>query len=126
MAIQVSSRYRLGEFELEPATHCLKREHESIHLPELPFQVLLYLVENHERYVSRQELLERFWSGATGYEETLTKCISTIRLNLNDPPTSPRFIETRKKVGYRYIGPLEETPGPAESSRVIEKTVGVR
>ena len=70
--------------------------------------MLLYLVENRERYVSRQELIDRFWAGSDAYEETLTKCISTIRTQLDDPPNAPRFIETRKKVGYRYIGPFQE------------------
>ena len=70
--------------------------------------MLLYLVENRERYVSRQELIDRFWAGSDAYEETLTKCISTIRTQSDDPPNAPRFIETRKKVGYRYIGPFQE------------------
>lgn len=108
MAVQVHNKYVLGEFELEPEKYLLKHHNAHIHVPELPFQVLLYLVEQRDRYVSRQELLEHFWAGSESYEETLTKCISMIRTQLNDPPTSPRFIETRKKVGYRYIGPCEE------------------
>jgi DNA-binding winged helix-turn-helix (wHTH) protein len=99
--VQVNRHYLLGEFELEPEKSLIRREDETVHLAELPFQVLLYLVEHRERYVSRQELLDRFWTGSDGYEETLTKCISTIRTQLNDPPSTPRFIGTRKKVGYR-------------------------
>jgi TolB-like protein/DNA-binding winged helix-turn-helix (wHTH) protein/Tfp pilus assembly protein PilF len=87
--------------------YLITKEDESIHLPELPFQVLLYLIQNRERYVGRQELLDRFWEGNEVYEETLTKCISTIRTQLGDPPAAPVYIETRKKVGYRYIGPYE-------------------
>ena len=107
MAAHVHNRYLLGEFELDADRYLLKNHNKQLHLAELPFQVLLFLVDNRDRYVSRQELLERFWSGSDSYEETLTKCISTIRTQLNDPPTAPRFIETRKKVGYRYIGPCD-------------------
>jgi TolB-like protein/DNA-binding winged helix-turn-helix (wHTH) protein/Tfp pilus assembly protein PilF len=107
MAVQVHNKYLLGKFELEPEKYLLKRDDEQIHLPELPFQVLLYLVENRERYVSRKELLDHFWAGGDSYEETLTRCISTIRTQLDDPPSSPIYIETRKKVGYRYIGPFQ-------------------
>jgi TolB-like protein/DNA-binding winged helix-turn-helix (wHTH) protein len=114
MAVQLHDKYILGEFELDSDKHLLKHDHEHVHLPELPFRVLLYLVENRARYVSRQELLERFWSGSDAYEETLTKCVSTIRTHLNDPPAQPRYIETRKKVGYRYIGPFS---APAAASR---------
>lgn len=110
MSSLTPNRYQLGDFEVD-LYKCLITEHdEEIHLPELPFRVLLYLVENRDRYVSRQELLEKFWQGSESYEETLTKCISTVRTQLNDPPTAPRFIETRKKVGYRYIGPFATLP----------------
>src|SRR5262245_25342982 len=127
MAVEISRKYRLGEFELEPGKYLLKRGSEPIHLPELPFQVLVYLVENRERFVSRQELLERFWAGSDGYEETLTRCISTIRTQLGDPRSAPRFIETRKKVGYRYVGPLEEQAAASPSGRVeIERTHGIK
>ena len=92
MAAHVHNRYLLGEFELDAGLHLLKNHNTQLHLPELPFQVLLFLVDNRDRYVSRQELLERFWSGSDSYEETLTKCISTIRTQLNDPTTASRFI----------------------------------
>src|SRR5215471_14877924 len=109
MAVQLHNKYLLGEFELDCDKYLLKHHNQNVHLTELPFQVLLYLVEHRERYVSRNELLEKFWQGSDAYEETLTKCISTIRTQFNDPAHAPRFIETRKKVGYRYIGPFQET-----------------
>lgn len=120
MAVEVSRKYLLGEFELEPEKFLLKRGGQNLHLPELPFQVLLFLIDNRERYVSRKELLDRFWDGSEVYEDTLTKCISRIRTQLDDSTDTPRFIETRKKVGYRYIGPLDAAP--ASSVFEIERT----
>src|SRR6266705_4419141 len=120
MAVQLYNKYVLGEFELDADKYLLRHHSEHLHLPELPFQVLLYLVERRERYVSRQELLDRFWAGSNAYEETLTKSISTIRTQLNDPPNAPRYIETRKKVGYRYIGPFQQTAG---SEALVEASV---
>jgi TolB-like protein/DNA-binding winged helix-turn-helix (wHTH) protein/Tfp pilus assembly protein PilF len=105
--VQFRPKYYLGPFVVDSEKYLITKEEESIHLPELPFQVLLHLIQNRERYVSRQELLDRFWQGNEVYEETLTKCISTIRTQLGDPPSAPLYIETRKKVGYRYIGPYE-------------------
>ena len=60
MGVQLHHKYVLGEFELDADKYLLKRRNQSVHLAELPFQVLVYLVEYRERYVSRQELLERF------------------------------------------------------------------
>ena len=130
MSVQLHNRYALGEFELDCAKYLLKRNNQNLHLPDLPFQVLRYLVEHRERYVSRDELLERFWQGSSAYEETLTKCISTIRSQLNDQPNAPSYIATRKKVGYRYIGPFTETPAsssfPGDAPTVeIERTRGL-
>jgi len=120
MSLSVGKKYMLGEFELDSGKYLFTHSEEQLHLPELPFQVLLYLLEHRERYVSRQELLDHFWAGSQAYEETLTKCISTIRTQLNDPPTSPHYIETRKKVGYRYIGPCEEICVPEHAIRAGE------
>ena len=129
MALRFDNRYVLGEFELDADKYLLTHNKSSLHLPELPFQVLLYLVDNRNRYVSRQELLEKFWQANEAYEETLTKCISTIRTQLNDPANAPRYIETRKKVGYRYIGPFDSRPAittPVEISNLeIEQVRGV-
>ncbi|HKA21613.1 MAG TPA: winged helix-turn-helix domain-containing protein [Blastocatellia bacterium] len=129
MAVRLHSKYVLGEFELDADKYLLIHNNSSLHLPELPFQVLLYLVDNRERYVGRHELLEKFWQGSNGYEETLTKCISTIRTQLNDPANAPRYIETRKKVGYRYIGPFEQAPANSTSSEApyvaVEQVRGI-
>ena len=128
MTVRLHRKYLLGEFELDADKYLLMNNNSSVHLPELPFQVLLYLVDNRERYVSRQELLEKFWQGSDAYEETLTRCISTIRTQLNDPVNAPRYIETRKKVGYRYVGPVDSSPAtPVERSNLeIEQVRGVR
>lgn len=115
MTVQIQKTYRLGEFELDPNKRLLKRaDGEFVHLSHLPFRVLLYFVENRERVVTRQELLDQFWDGRDVYDITLTKCVGAIRKALGEDSDSPRFIETRWAEGYRYIGPLEE----------IEKRVG--
>src|SRR5215813_5284277 len=127
MSVQLQKKYVLGEFELEPRKYLLRHHDQNVHLPELPFQVLVYLIEHRDRYVSRQELLEHFWGGSDSYEETLTRCISTIRTQLNDPPNDSCFIETRKKVGYRYIGPFEEETVQFQATDLeIERSRGVK
>jgi len=119
MSVQVSKRYVLGEYRLEPDKRLLSRAGKPIHLANRPFQVLLYLIENRERVVSRHELLDRFWDGKDVYYVTLSKCVSAIRKALDDHADDCRFIETRWAEGYRYIGPLEEHNGPA-SPTVVE------
>src|SRR5687767_3626502 len=103
----VHRRYLLGDYCLEPDKQQLSRDGRAIKLPRLPFQVLVYLVEHRTRFVSRTELLDRFWSGKDVYDDALRKCVGAIRRALEDQAEQPVFVETRWGVGYRYIGPLE-------------------
>lgn len=102
-------RLQIGEFEIEPATRRLRRRGgELIHLANRPFQVLLHLVVNRDRLVSRAELIEQFWDGRDVYEDALTRCVSTVRKALDDQGTAARYVETRWTEGYRFIGPCQE------------------
>lgn len=116
----------LGEYLVEPDARKLSREGESVRLSKLPFQVLLHLIEHRDRVVTRAELIERFWEGKDVYDDTLHKCIGAIRKALGDSSTTPRFVETRHREGYRFIGPVEEISslsGPVEVE--VETTRGV-
>jgi len=97
-----------GEFRFESESRTLWRGGEEIHLAKRPFDVLRFLIENRERVVSRNELLDKFWDGHDVYDDALRKTVGTIRQTLEDTKKPPRFIETRYGSGYRFIGTLEE------------------
>ena len=127
MALEIRKRYLLGDFVLEPETRQLSKAGADlpVHLTRKPFQVLLYLVEHHHRLVTRRELLDRFWDGHDVYDETLTKCVGTIRKALDDLKEDPHFIETRWSEGYRFICEVEEQIIPSETAAgEMEKTLG--
>ena len=125
MAAQIFKHYALGDFALEPEARALSQAGKPLHLASRPFQVLLYLVDNRDRVVSRRELLDLYWDGKEVYDETLTKCVGTIRRALQDK--SEQFIETRYAEGYRYIGPLAEYFAHSGNSIVeIERARGVK
>ena len=124
---RLRKRYLLNGYSLAPDEQLLSHNGQPVHLPKRPFQVLLFLVENRERFVSRAELLDRFWDGKDVYDDALRKCVGAIRKALDEQPDHARFIETRWGVGYRYIGPLQEQIIPYETAITeIEKTRGVR
>ena len=116
MTVEIRKTYRLEEFELDPNKRRLAgADGKPVHLSHKPFQVLLYFIENRDRMVSRQELLDQFWEGRDVYDITLTKCVGAIRKALGENTETPRFIETRWAEGYRYIGPLEEIDAPVSA-----------
>jgi TolB-like protein/DNA-binding winged helix-turn-helix (wHTH) protein/tetratricopeptide (TPR) repeat protein len=99
-----------AEFILQAELRTLRREGAEVHLARRPFDVLLFLIQNRERVVSREELLNRFWEGHEVYDDALRKCVGTIRTALGDLGKSPRFIETRRGSGFRFIGAVSEAP----------------
>src|SRR5213078_665628 len=127
MAVQMRKRYLLGDVVLEPKARHLSKAGVPVHLTRKPFQVLLYLVEHHDRLVTRRELLDHFWEGHDVYDETLTKCVGTIRKALDDPTEDPRFIETHWAEGYRFVCHVEEQLIPPETGVVeSEKTQALK
>jgi TolB-like protein/DNA-binding winged helix-turn-helix (wHTH) protein/Tfp pilus assembly protein PilF len=128
MAGKTRKRYLLGDLVLDPEARRLSRGGAPVHLTRKPFQVLLYLVEHHDRMVTRRELLDQFWEGHDVYDETLTKCVGAIRKALDDQTESPRFIETHWSEGYRLVCKVvEEQLIPADPTVVeVEKTQGLK
>ena len=100
--------FTFDEFDLETERQTLRRDGVEIHLAKRPFDVLLFLIENRERVVSRNELLDRFWEGHDVYDDALRKCVSAIRKALDDTEKSPRFIKIRRGSGYHFIGAVTE------------------
>src|SRR5256714_2783127 len=124
---QLRKSYLLDDYWLAPGEQLLSRSGQTIHLSKRPFQVLTYLIEHRDRFVSRAELLDLFWDGKDVYDDALRKCVGAVRKALDDQSDQPRFIETRWGVGYRYIGPIEEQVVREGTAIVeIEKTRGVK
>jgi DNA-binding winged helix-turn-helix (wHTH) protein len=69
-------------------------------------QVLRYLVQNHERVVSKEELLESIWPDVFTTDGVLKRAISQVRRALGDDADEARFIETYHRRGYRFIAPV--------------------
>ncbi len=107
-----------AEFDLQTELRTLRRHGAEVHLAKRPFDVLLFLIQNRDRVVSREELLNRFWGGHEVYDDALRKCVGAIRTALDDVGKSPRFIETRRGSGFRFIGAVSE--GAALAGRVGE------
>lgn len=114
--------YVFDEFLLEPEKRTLVRlgDCSQVRLARRPFQVLLYLIENRERFVMRDELLDKLWDGRDVYDTALTKAVGAVRKALDEHPENPRYIETRWAEGYRFIGNLEERLTYLEIERTRE------
>ncbi len=108
-------------FQLDTQNQCLWRNGERIPLTPKPFAVLRYLVENPQRLVTYDELLEALWPETYVQPQVLRTYVLELRKVFNDDAGNARFIETVAKRGYRFIAPVSET---SHSSAGYEKKVG--
>ncbi len=99
--------YRFEGIEVDIARGCLKRGQQELHLRQKTFQVLVYLLEHHDRLVTKEELLEQVWRETAVTDDVLVQSVMDIRKALGDDPHRPRFVRTIPKVGYRFVGSVE-------------------
>lgn len=111
--------YLIGEFEVDPTRRCLRRGNDEVLLRQKSFQVLLYLLDHHERLVTKEELLQTVWNGTAVTDDTLVQIIVELRKVFGDDSRQPRFIRTVPKVGYHFIAPVN-TLLPAAESHIVE------
>jgi predicted ATPase/DNA-binding winged helix-turn-helix (wHTH) protein len=96
-------------FQLDTRNECLWRNGERIALTPKPFAVLRYLVENPQRLVTHDELLEALWPETYVQPQVLRTYVLELRKVFGDDAGNARFIETVPRRGYRFIAPIAET-----------------
>jgi Tol biopolymer transport system component/DNA-binding winged helix-turn-helix (wHTH) protein len=114
MTEQMGLIFRFGEFEVSPGEFCLKRGAETIPVEPKAFRVLLYLLQNPQRLVTKDELLDAVWQETSVSENSLTRAVALLRRLLGDDTREPRFIATVPTVGYRFVA---DVTFPEESAR---------
>jgi DNA-binding winged helix-turn-helix (wHTH) protein len=107
----MTSMLEMPSFRIDPVNLCLWRSNaagveERLNLTPKTFDVLRYLVENPGRLVTHDELLAALWRDVHVQPEVLKSHVLAIRNALGDKSSSPRFIETQRGRGYRFIGEM--------------------
>ena len=95
---------KTARFTLDLAEQKLWRDNEEIALTAKSFDLLCYLVEHQNTLISKQELFDQIWPDVYVVEEALRFQVKTLRSVLGDNAQQPRFIETVRGRGYRFIG----------------------
>jgi TolB-like protein len=100
--------YKFGDFELDRSTAELRCRGEAVPVEPQVFALLLLLVENRERLVSRDEVIEKVWDGRVVSESAIDSRIKSARRALGDDGRSQRFIRTVHGRGFRFVAELRE------------------
>ena len=114
-------RFLFEDYVLDLDRRELRRGSEWVQTGPQVFDLLVYLVRNRERVVSKDDLLEAVWTGRIVSESTLTSHINAARKAVGDSGDEQKLIRTVARKGFRFVGDVtEEAPaaagGPATSA----------
>jgi cholera toxin transcriptional activator len=115
---------RFGVFELDLAAGELRKNGTKVRLQDQPFQVLALLLERVGDVVTREELRQKLWPADTfvDFDHSLNTAVNKLRETLGDSASSPRYIETLARRGYRFIAPVQNisgTPGRTSTAATV-------
>lgn len=110
--------YAFGDFELDAGKRELRAGGAVTLIEPQVFAVLLFLLENRERVVSKQDLIDAIWEGRAISDSALSSRIKSARKALGDDGAAQKFIRTVHGIGFRFVA---ELAAPAGRAHVIER-----
>ncbi len=96
--------WRFGDFEADPAGRELRHGGEVVHLEPQAFDLLVCLIEQRERVVSKVELLDGVWGHRFVSEANLTTRVKEVRRAVGDDGSRQHTIKNVRGRGYRFVG----------------------
>ncbi|MGI9325164.1 MAG: winged helix-turn-helix domain-containing protein, partial [Pseudomonadales bacterium] len=94
--------YAFDQFRLDLQRGELRRNDAELSLEPRAFALLCLLIENHDRLVSKDEVLEKVWDGRIVSDTAISTVIKSTRKVLGDDGSTQRFIRTVRGRGYRF------------------------
>jgi eukaryotic-like serine/threonine-protein kinase len=123
MAAQTHTIYEFDDFHLEPDERKLIRRGEVIPLHGKAFELLLTLIRNRGRLLTKDEIFELVWPDQIVEESNLTVNMSAIRRALGERANNPHYITTVSGRGYRFTGDVRQL---AHETLTIERETFAR
>jgi pimeloyl-ACP methyl ester carboxylesterase/DNA-binding winged helix-turn-helix (wHTH) protein len=100
--------FRFDRYSIDVDRRELRRGTVLIEIGPQVFDLLVYLIRNRERVVSKDDLLDAIWKGRIVSESTLTSRINAARRAIGDTGADQNLIKTIARKGFRFTGEVEE------------------
>jgi TolB-like protein len=110
--------YRFGAFELDLAAVELRARGKALSLEPQVFALLALLVENRERLVSKDEIVEKVWDGRVVSDSAIASRVKSARHALGDDGRAQSFIKTLHGQGYRFVAEVSAARSAATVSEL--------
>ena len=120
-------QFAFGDYVLDPDRRELTQCAQVVNVGPQVFDLLLHLVRNRDRVVSKDELLQAVWSGRIVSESTITSHINAVRKAVGDRGEDQRLVRTIARKGFRFVGEVEQieearqSVGAAIAERAAER-----
>lgn len=114
------------EYSVDERRRELRRGSALIEIGPQVFDLLVYLIRNRDRVVSKDDLLDTIWEGRIVSESTLTSRINAARRAIGDTGVDQTLIKTIARKGFRFIGEVKESEkvSPQASAGHVETASG--
>lgn len=113
--------YRFGEFYLDTGSLELKQNGQLLGTEPQVFSLLIYLIENRDRVVSKDELIQEVWGGRIITDGALNTRINSLRRAVGDDGKTQALIKTFQRRGFRFVADIdaeEVNESPAHHPRI--------
>jgi TolB-like protein len=107
-------QFRFADHTLDTDRRELRRGEARIAVEPQVFDLLVYLVQNRDRVVSKDDLIASVWGGRSVSDSTLTSRINAARKAVGDSGENQKLIRTIQRKGLRFVGEVREQPDSSE------------
>ena len=103
MAESITHNFIFDNFIIDTKNRQVIRNNQNLQLNTKYFDVLLYLIQNHGRLITKEELFLNIWGDTYVTDMALSQCIKDIRKTLNDNARNPKYLKTVPKHGFIFL-----------------------
>jgi TolB-like protein len=109
-----------GDYVIDVERRELRRAKTPVHVEPQVFDLLVYLVQNRDRVVSKEDLIASVWGGRIVSDSTLTSRINAARNAVGDSGEDKKLIRTIARKGFRFIGAVRIQPNGDEPAKLTD------
>lgn len=112
-------KFIFGQFTLDTDIATLMQDGEEVSIEPQAFDLLVFLISNRERVVSKEDIINTVWGGRFTSDAALSTCMKSLRKALQDDGNQQRYIKTLRGKGYRFIADVIDTEQKQSTPSII-------
>lgn len=116
-------KYKVGDFVIDTARYRISSGDTAVPVEPKVFDLLVYLIRNRNRVLTREELFQAVWNGREVSDATLSNHVKNARKALGDSGELQQTIQTVRGRGYQFIAPVGEAAEDAVGSGQVRAPV---